>query len=105
MGLARDANKYIDSQAPWKQIKEDKNEAAKTLYTCTYVLSALKTTLYPFLPFSAQKLHELLGLSGSMIDGSWAIERPVPGTKIPQPTPLFTKLDDSVADEMVALLG
>jgi hypothetical protein len=33
------------------------------------------------------------------------VQRLVPGTKIPQPTPLFTKLDDSVADEMVALLG
>jgi methionyl-tRNA synthetase len=105
MGLARDANRYIDAQAPWKQVKEDKNEAAKTLYACTYVLSALKTTLYPFLPFSSQRLHELLGLSGDVSIGSWAIERPVPGTKIPQPTPLFTKLDDSVADEMVALLG
>ena len=105
MGLARNANKYIDIQAPWKQIKEGKGEAAKTLYTTLYVLSALKTMLYPFLPFSAQRLHELLGLDGEVVNGEWAIARPIPGTKIPQPTPLFTKLDDSVADEMVALLG
>ncbi len=105
MGLAREANKYIDNQAPWKQVKENKNEAAKTLYTTMYVLSALKTILYPFLPFSAQRLHELLGLTGDVTSGTWAIERPVPGVKIPQPTPLFTKLDDSVAEEMIAMLG
>ena len=105
MGLAREANRYIDFQAPWKQVKENKDEAAKTLYSTMYVLSALKVVLYPFLPFSAQRLHELLGLAGSVTTGSWLIERPLPGTKIPQPTPLFTKLDDSVADEMVALLG
>jgi methionyl-tRNA synthetase len=105
MGLAREANRYIDTQAPWKQVKENKDEAAKTLYTTLYVLSALKTTFYPFLPFSSQRLHELLGFAGDVIDCPWAVQRLVPGTKIPQPTPLFTKLDDSVADEMVALLG
>jgi methionyl-tRNA synthetase len=105
MALAREANRYIDTQAPWKQVKENKDKAAKTLYTTLYVLSALKTTFYPFLPFSSQRLHELLGFTGDLIDRPWTVERPVPGTKVPQPTPLFTKLDDSVADEMVALLG
>jgi methionyl-tRNA synthetase len=105
MGLAREANRYIDMQAPWKQVKESKGEASKTLYTTLYVLSALKTTFYPFLPFSSQRLHELLGFAGEVIGRPWAVQRPVPGTKIPQPAPLFTKLDDSLVDEMVALIG
>ena len=105
MAFARDSNRYIDAQAPWKQIKEDRDAAAKTLYASTYALSALKTTLYPFLPFSAQSLHELLGLSGKVEDAGWAIARPVPGTQLPEPKPLFTKLDDSVVEEMVGLLG
>ena len=105
MGLARDANRYIDAQAPWKQIKEDPSAAGRTLYCTLYVLSTLKIALYPFLPFSAQRLHELLGLSGKVEEQEWAVSRPEPGTEIPEPTPLFTKLDDSVAEEMIAKLG
>jgi len=105
MGLARETNRYIDAQAPWKQIKEDKGEAARTLFTSLYAISALKTAFYPFLPFTAQTLHEALGLGGNVETMEWTVERPVPGTRLPQPTPLFTKLDDSLADTMVAQLG
>jgi methionyl-tRNA synthetase len=104
MGLAREANRYIDTQAPWKQVKEDKGEAARTLFTTLYAISALKTALYPFLPFTAQKLHEALGLVGNVETMEWSVERPIPGTPLPQPVPLFTKLEDSVADDMLALL-
>jgi len=105
MGLARETNRYIDAQAPWKQVKEDKGEAARTLFTSLYAISALKTAFYPFLPFTAQTLHEALGLEGNVETMEWAVERPVPGTRLPQPVPLFTKLDDSLADTMVAQLG
>jgi methionyl-tRNA synthetase len=105
MGLAREANRFIDAQAPWKQVKEDKEAAAKTLYTTLYVISALKIALYPYLPFSAQTLHELLGLSGKVEDEQWEVRRPEPGTPLPEPKPLFTKLDASVVTEMVERLG
>jgi len=105
MAFAKETNRYIDAQAPWKQIKEDRAAAAKTLYASMYALSTLKTALYPFLPFSAQNLHELLGLPGKVEDAGWTIARPLPGTALPEPIPLFTKLDDSVIQEMVELLG
>ncbi len=105
MGLARETNRYLDTQAPWKQVKEDRQAAARSLYTSLYAISGLKVMLYPFIPFSAQRLHELMGLSGKVESVEWAIDRPEPGRPIPEPSPLFTKLDDSVAAEMVALLG
>jgi len=105
MAFAKETNRYIDAQAPWKQIKENRDDAAKTLYASIYALSALKTALYPFLPFSAQNLHELLGLPGKVEDAGWTIARPLPGTALPEPIRLFTKLDDSVIQEMVELLG
>jgi methionyl-tRNA synthetase len=105
MGLAREANRFIDAQAPWKQVKEDKEAAAKTLYATLYVISALKIALYPYLPFSAQTLHELLGLSGKVEHEEWGVRRPEPGTPLPEPKPLFTKLDASVVTEMVGRLG
>lgn len=105
MGLARDANRYLDAQAPWQQVKTDKAAAGRTLYTAMQALMALRVTLYPFLPFSTQRLHELLGRSDRVQDVGWRFETSEPGTPLPEPAPLFKKLDDSVADEMLARLG
>lgn len=105
MGLARDANRYLDAQAPWQQVKTDKTAAGRTLYTAMQALMALRVTLNPFLPFSTQRLHELLGRDGKVEDVGWRFETSEPGAPLPEPKPLFTKLDDSVADEMLAKLG
>ncbi len=105
MGLAREANRYLDAQAPWQQVKTDKAAAGRTLYTAMQALMALRVTLNPFLPFSAQRLHDLLGLDGKVEDVGWRFETSDPGVQLPEPKPLFTKLDDSVADEMFAKLG
>ena len=105
MALAREANRYLDAQAPWQRIKTDKPAAGRALYTTMHVLMALRVVLCPYLPFSAQRLHELLGQSGDVREAGWRIDAPTPGQPIPQPQPLFTKLDDSVAEEMRAKLG
>jgi methionyl-tRNA synthetase len=105
MGLAREANRYLDAQAPWQQVKTDKAAAGRSLYVAVYVLAALKTVLCPFLPFSAQRLHKLLGREGSVEEVGWSIQAPSPGDEIPSPQALFAKLDYSVAEEMFAKLG
>ena len=104
MALAREANRYLDVQAPWRQVREDMDGAARTLYTALHVISGLKVMSMPFLPFSAQRLHELLGLPGDAEASGWAVASPRPGTALPVPQPLFTKLDDSVAEEQSAKL-
>lgn len=105
MALAREANRYLDAQAPWRQVKSDAAAAGRSLHTALHVLAALRVLLYPYLPFSAQQLHESLGQDGDVQDVGWNSVAPAPGAPVPQPRPLFTKLDDSVADEMVAQLG
>ena len=105
MGLARDTNRYLDAQAPWHQIRDDKQAAGRSLYGALCAIAALEVVLYPFLPFSAQRLHELLGREGRVEDGTWSVEWPEPGTALPKPSPLFTKLDDSVVEEMTAKMG
>lgn len=104
MGIAREANRYLDAQAPWRTVKSDKAAAGRALHTAMRALSALCVALYPFLPFSAQRLRELLGMSGRVEDGGWRLETPEPGSPIPEPAPLFTKLDEAVAEEMRAKL-
>jgi methionyl-tRNA synthetase len=105
MSLAQEANRYLDEKAPWKVIKEDRQAAATSLYVAIYVISCLKTMLYPFLPFSSQKLHELLGFEGSIEDYGWQLLAPPPGQTLLPPQPLFSKLDDSVVEEETNRLG
>jgi methionyl-tRNA synthetase len=105
MSLAQEANRYLDEKSPWKVIKENRQNAAKSLYTALSVISQLKTMLYPFLPFSSQKLHEYLGFTGNMEDYGWKWQNLPPGQKLLPPQPLFSKLDDSLVEEEAKKIG
>ncbi|MFC1928116.1 methionine--tRNA ligase [Chloroflexota bacterium] len=105
MSLAHETNRYLDEKSPWKVIKEDRQAAATPLYTALCVISCLKTVLYPFLPFSSQKLHEYLGFEGRVEDYGWQSHLPLPGQKLLPPQPLFTKLDEGLIEEETSRLG
>ncbi len=104
MSLAQEVNRYLDDKAPWKRLKENREDAATSLYVALSVISCLKTILYPFLPFSSEKLHRLLGFEGALQASGWSIAKLPPGQKLATPEPLFIKLDDSVVDEETAKL-
>jgi methionyl-tRNA synthetase len=98
MGVARAANRYLEEQAPWKRLKADARAAGTSLYVMTQVLSGLTTLFAPYLPFSSQRLHELLGFTGEVMGVGWRMA-PVPaGQALPAPTPLFAKLEPPPAD-------
>jgi len=99
MVLAQHGNRYIDGRAPWKQIKEDREAAATTLWTALNIVETLRTVAYPYLPFSTQTLHELLGHDGDVLSSGWQRQTPDPGTALPDPTPIFKKLDESIVEE------
>ncbi len=105
MSLAQETNRYLDEKSPWKTIEQDRQASATALYVAMSVLSCLKTALYPFLPFSSQKLHHLLGFDGNVEDGGWQLRFPSPGQELPSPAPLFSKLDEKLAEEETSRLG
>ncbi len=105
MTLAQEANRYLDGKSPWKVINGDKQAAADTLYDAIAVISCLRTALYPFLPFSSQRLHEFLGFGGSVEDYGWKPSFPEPGQKLLPPKPLFLTLDEGLIDQEVNRLG
>src|SRR5204862_7099471 len=112
------ANQYVADQAPWALVKGDRERAATVLYVALRCVDSLKTLFTPFLPFSSQTVHELLGYDGSLAgppefrtvpeeDGSthevltggyeswvggWAPSDLPPGQVLREPKPLFRKL-------------
>lgn len=105
MSVAQESNRYLDDKSPWKTIKQDRSAAATSLWVAIAVISDLKTMLYPFLPFSSTKLHELLGFGGRIEEGGWGTHRPEPGQRLTLPQPLFIKLDEKLAEEETSRLG
>ncbi len=105
MTLAQDTNRYLDEKSPWKVIRGDRPSAATSLYIAITAISRLKTVLYPFLPFSSQKVHEFLGFAGSVEHIGWQPNVPLPGQKLKEPRPLFTKLDEKLVEEETKRLG
>jgi methionyl-tRNA synthetase len=95
MELARFGNQYIDARAPWKQLKENRQDCADTLFTSISLSKALAVMMAPYIPFSSQKLWESLGEEGRVLDAKWddALVPPKAGTKLAEPVPLFKRLD------------
>ena len=105
MAVAHETNRYLDEKSPWKVIKDNRQVAAISLYVAICVISRLKTALYPFLPFSSQKVHEFLGFEGNVEDDNWQPHMPEPGQRLRKPQPLFSKLEDSLVEEETKRLG
>jgi methionyl-tRNA synthetase len=105
MSLAQETNRYLDEKSPWKKIKEDRQAAANSLFTAIGIISRLKNMLYPFLPFTSQKVHEYLGFKGNIQDSGWKPNPPPPGQKMLEPKPLFSKLDEDIIEEETKRLG
>ncbi len=126
MRVVGEANKYLSDQAPWKLKDEaDRPRLGTVLHVAAQAISDLRTVLSPFLPFSAQAVHEVMGGTGVVspmpriqevedLDGGpsypvltgdyggfprWESVAITPGTPVGKPVPVFTKLDASVVDD------
>lgn len=101
MSLAQEANRYLENTSPWKQIKVDKERAGISLWVAINLINTLKTILYPFLPFSSNKLHKMLGYNDEIEKHGWRLEKVPGGQILGKPEPLFKKFDESIVEEEV----
>ena len=69
MHVVGEANAYIADQEPWKLAKDEtqRERLATVLWTALQVVSDCNAMLTPFIPHTAQMVHETLGR-----DGIWA---------------------------------
>jgi len=105
MALAQEANRYLEETSPWKAIARGPQAAATSVYTGLAVVSCLKTMLYPYLPFSSQRLHQLLGFPGTVEEQGWRWQRPSPGQQLGEPRPLFHKLEEAIVEREASHLA
>jgi methionyl-tRNA synthetase len=118
MAMAAKVNVYLGTEQPWHTIKTDRERAGTVLYVALRCVDNLKIMLTPFLPFSSQRLHEMLGytdviapqpevrefsengvahkvLTGEYpIGNRWRKSELKPGHPLPTPQALFKRLDD-----------
>ncbi|WP_309114895.1 methionine--tRNA ligase [Saccharothrix sp.] len=119
------ANRYLSDQEPWK-LKDDPARRDTVLHTALQVVQDANALLTPFLPHSAQKVHEALGGTGvwaaqpsinevtdldvpdrkyPVLTGDYAAEQakwestPIEvGRPLAKPAPLFAKLAPELAE-------
>jgi methionyl-tRNA synthetase len=97
--LVRFSNKYFDEQQPWKQVHENEEFCKQTLANCVYLIANIAHILTPFLPFSSEKVKDMLNISIT----NW---KPflVKPTVITNVEPLFERIDPSrIGEELEKL--
>ena len=62
MNIARLGNKYLTDTEPWKVAKTDMGRTASILNVSLQICAALAIAFEPFLPFSAEKLRNILNV-------------------------------------------
>jgi methionyl-tRNA synthetase len=123
MSMAARVNVYLGTEQPWHTIKTDRERAGTVLYVALRCVDNLKVMLTPFLPFSSQRLHRMLGYADVIApqpdvrefseDGAshivltgdypernrWQPSELKPGHPLPEPKALFKRLDEVVEEE------
>ena len=60
--LIRRGNKIFDDEKPWITIDNNRKQCYQTIYTCTQIIVNLTNLLYPFMPFTCEKIAKALKL-------------------------------------------
>jgi len=89
MQYIRSVNKYMEENAPWKLVKEDKSAAGKILYTAGEALRLGAVLLSPVMPNRTSILLDALNAPG--VDLSWGGLKP--GKTLKDHEPLFPRVN------------
>ena len=104
MNLARIGNKYLADTEPWKLAKTDMERTATILHIGLQIAANLAIAFEPFLPFSAKKLRDMLGMETFSWNDLGSIELLKEGAKLGETQLLFDKIEDSVVEAQVQKL-
>lgn len=103
MNLARFGNQYLQTEEPWKTIKENPEKTAHSLFVGAQIAVALAQLCEPFMPFSSEKLLKMFNIdkknwqeiSGVLIES---------GHQIGEASLLYSKIEDDVIEVQIQKL-
>lgn len=101
MNLARLGNRYLTEKEPWKLFKTEPEAVKSILNLSLQICANLAVLAEPFLPFTAQKLRNMLAIDVNQWADAGHETILKAGHQIEQPELLFEKIEDDVIQNQV----
>ncbi len=105
MNLARFGNQYLQTEEPWKTIKDQPEKAENSLFVAAQIAVGLAQLCEPFMPFSSEKLLKMFGtqkISWQEVETTTILVKT--GHKINESSLLFSKIEDETIDFQIQKL-
>lgn len=104
MNLARLGNKYLTETEPWKLVKTDPERTKTVMNLSLQICANLALLCEPFLPFSSEKLRNMLNLEKLEWRKAGNAELLAAGATINNPELLFEKIEDDAINAQIQRL-
>lgn len=104
MNLARIGNRYITECEPWKVWKTDPERVKTILYISLQLTANLAIAFEPFLPFSSEKLRQMLNIEYFDWNQLGTTDILKAGHRLADPELLFEKIEDEVIEKQLQKL-
>ena len=101
MNLARLGNKYLTDSEPWKLFKTDEARVKTILNISLQICANLSILAKPFLPFSADKLANMLNLKDLVWKDTGTADLLKDGAQLEKPAYLFEKIEDAEIEQQI----
>lgn len=93
LSLSAMANEYIAKKAPWKLLKEDREQASAVLFKLLEYIRCLAIMLQPFLPEASSRVLDQIAVPMEKRSFKHFAEPNLAGLSLPEPVPVFSKFD------------
>jgi methionyl-tRNA synthetase len=104
MNLARIGNKYLADMEPWKLAKTDMERVAAIMHLSLQLTANLAIAFEPFLPFTAEKLRDMIGLKVWEWNALGNFDLLPEGHLLGEPSLLFEKIEDEQVEQQIQKL-
>ena len=104
MNLARIGNKYLADSEPWKVFKTDPKRVETILNLSLQLVANLAIAFEPFLPFSSEKLRNMINMPDLKWDNLGQTDLLTAGHELNKPELLFEKIEDEVVEAQIKKL-
>jgi methionyl-tRNA synthetase len=105
MNVARLGNKYLAETEPWKVIKTDEERVRTILNIGLQIVASLEILIEPFLPFTAEKLKNMLNHETNLWDEAGKMDLLKVGHQLNESHLLFEKIENAEVEAQINKLN